>query len=237
MASGAGKQSLFSTLVQLVLLLSVVAVFPFAVLIYELARRVGGAFTQAGAHPAPTFVIVLILVIAAVVAIGAVLSILSHTTALVGGFIVYGVTGFYSFYPDVDAGWSTLWAASYGIVGAFVTPQLRRFSIWALGDDSYTDVSGNHSSGDSKSSHTRIDPTFEEPVEPSTPFPLYDADALAALEILGLGKDATAGDIEKSYRFLAKRFHPDANGGDRRFEAFLRQVIEAYQKLKQGGFC
>jgi curved DNA-binding protein CbpA len=34
-----------------------------------------------------------------------------------------------------------------------------------------------------------------------------------------------------------KRFHPDANGGDRSFEERLRDIIRAHDVLKAAGLC
>ena len=58
-----------------------------------------------------------------------------------------------------------------------------------------------------------------------------------AFELFQLPQTASREDIRAQYKLLVKRFHPDANGGDRSFEARLREVIEAYQVLKASGFC
>lgn len=58
-----------------------------------------------------------------------------------------------------------------------------------------------------------------------------------AFETLGLAANATAGDIKSRYKELVKKHHPDANGGDRGSGEQLRAVIQAYQLLKQAGFC
>lgn len=57
------------------------------------------------------------------------------------------------------------------------------------------------------------------------------------LTALDLDDAANASDIKKRYKTLVKRLHPDANGGDRRSEAKLREVIQAYNYLKQAGLC
>jgi molecular chaperone DnaJ len=48
---------------------------------------------------------------------------------------------------------------------------------------------------------------------------------------LGVSKDAPAGDIKKAYRKLARKFHPDANGGDARAEERFKEISEAYDVL------
>jgi curved DNA-binding protein CbpA len=58
-----------------------------------------------------------------------------------------------------------------------------------------------------------------------------------AFDTMGLGANATAKDIKTRYKELVKKHHPDANGGDRGSEDRFREVIQAYQLLKQNGFC
>jgi hypothetical protein len=58
-----------------------------------------------------------------------------------------------------------------------------------------------------------------------------------ALEVFQLEQGAGREAIRARYKLLVKRFHPDANEGDRGSEEQLRAVIEAYKTLKSGGFC
>ncbi|MEF2071405.1 J domain-containing protein [Consotaella aegiceratis] len=58
-----------------------------------------------------------------------------------------------------------------------------------------------------------------------------------AFETLDLAQDAAGDAIRTRYKSLVKRYHPDANGGDRGSEDRLREVIQAYKLLKQSGFC
>ena len=53
-----------------------------------------------------------------------------------------------------------------------------------------------------------------------------------ALDTLHLAHDATLLEIKARYKELVKRFHPDANGGDRGAEERLKQVIKAYGVLR-----
>lgn len=50
-------------------------------------------------------------------------------------------------------------------------------------------------------------------------------------EILGLERDATADDIKKSFRVLARETHPDANPDDPTAEERFRDIAEAYEVL------
>lgn len=49
--------------------------------------------------------------------------------------------------------------------------------------------------------------------------------------ILGVGRSASAGDLKRAYRRLARKYHPDINPGDRETEAVYRRVTEAYETL------
>jgi len=50
-------------------------------------------------------------------------------------------------------------------------------------------------------------------------------------EILGVSKDATAEEIKKAYRNLAKKYHPDTHPGDRQAEAKFKEINEAHSVL------
>ena len=48
---------------------------------------------------------------------------------------------------------------------------------------------------------------------------------------LGVAKGATADEIKKSYRKLARKYHPDANKGDPKAEERFKEISEAYNVL------
>lgn len=65
-------------------------------------------------------------------------------------------------------------------------------------------------------------------------------------EVLGVSKNANDNDLKKAYRVLAKKYHPDANPGDKEAEAKFKEASEAYailsdpanrQKYDQYGFA
>lgn len=58
-----------------------------------------------------------------------------------------------------------------------------------------------------------------------------------AFATLELTVSAGSGDIRRRYAELLRRFHPDANGGDRSAETQLQEVVRAHHILKKAGFC
>jgi molecular chaperone DnaJ len=50
-------------------------------------------------------------------------------------------------------------------------------------------------------------------------------------KVLGVTKSATADEIKKSYRKLARKYHPDANKGDPKAEERFKEISEAYNVL------
>ena len=50
-------------------------------------------------------------------------------------------------------------------------------------------------------------------------------------EVLGVPRDADDAALKKAYRVLAKKYHPDANPGDKEAEAKFKEASEAYSVL------
>ena len=48
---------------------------------------------------------------------------------------------------------------------------------------------------------------------------------------LGVKKDATAAEIKKAYRKLARKHHPDVNPGNKEAEENFKKISEAYDVL------
>jgi len=80
---------------------------------------------------------------------------------------------------------------------------------------------------------------FEEAADPaeSRRRPQLTKAQLDALAVLNLEESASLHEIKARYKELVKRFHPDANGGNRGTEERLRQVIKAYGHLRATGFA
>jgi DnaJ-domain-containing protein 1 len=66
--------------------------------------------------------------------------------------------------------------------------------------------------------------------------PLRNAER-KCLRTLNLDETASAQDIKSNYKALVKLHHPDRHGGDRSSEDKLREVLDAYNYLKQAGLC
>src|SRR4051812_29786284 len=49
--------------------------------------------------------------------------------------------------------------------------------------------------------------------------------------VLGLERAASATDIKRAYKRLARKYHPDINPGDRLAAQQFRQIAEAYETL------
>ena len=50
-------------------------------------------------------------------------------------------------------------------------------------------------------------------------------------EVLGVSENATDAELKKAYRQLAKKYHPDANPGDKEAEVKFKEASEAYKIL------
>src|SRR5205823_6721790 len=50
-------------------------------------------------------------------------------------------------------------------------------------------------------------------------------------EVLGVSKSASAEEIQKAYRKLSKKYHPDRNPGDKQADANYKEVQSAYEIL------
>jgi molecular chaperone DnaJ len=50
-------------------------------------------------------------------------------------------------------------------------------------------------------------------------------------KVLGVSKDVSEADLKKTYRKLARKYHPDSNPGDAAAEAKFKEVSEAYSVL------
>src|SRR5689334_1701979 len=48
---------------------------------------------------------------------------------------------------------------------------------------------------------------------------------------LGVSEKATADEIKKQYRKLAKQYHPDSTGGDKAKESRFKEISNAYDVL------
>lgn len=61
----------------------------------------------------------------------------------------------------------------------------------------------------------------------------FSREEARALDTMGLGLDTDRKRLRQRYSELVRRYHPDRNGGDRKFESRLNNVVEAYQLLRK----
>ena len=53
-----------------------------------------------------------------------------------------------------------------------------------------------------------------------------------ALDILGLKYEVKWADIQKQFKGLVKKYHPDKNHGNKKYEEILKKITMAYSHLK-----
>jgi DnaJ-like protein len=112
---------------------------------------------------------------------------------------------------------------------------------WALGRRTaraHGDTSGKQDYRSFRDSHRLFGDAFE--AAPGSGANGHNARPLTgpqarALDVLNLEAGANLHQIKARYKELVKRFHPDANGGDRGAEERLKQVIKAYGVLRASG--
>ena len=61
----------------------------------------------------------------------------------------------------------------------------------------------------------------------------FSREEAQALETMGLGIETDLRILRRRYSELVRRYHPDRNGGDRKYEGRLTRVVEAYQLLRK----
>ncbi|WP_394731097.1 DnaJ domain-containing protein [Altererythrobacter sp. GH1-8] len=61
----------------------------------------------------------------------------------------------------------------------------------------------------------------------------FSPDEARALDTMGLGLETDRRRLRRRYSELVRRYHPDRNGGDRRHEDRLNEVVAAYQLLRK----
>src|SRR3989440_5541154 len=50
-------------------------------------------------------------------------------------------------------------------------------------------------------------------------------------KVLGVSKNASADEIKRTFRKLARKYHPDVNPGDKKAEEKFKEINEAYEVL------
>lgn len=98
--------------------------------------------------------------------------------------------------------------------------------------DSEARFSEEHKARAARFAGWRASPQPSEKERPGRKLKPLEAKSIAALD---LDVSATKQEIKARFKELVKRHHPDSNGGDRAAEDKLREIIQAYNYLKQAG--
>ena len=97
---------------------------------------------------------------------------------------------------------------------------------WKLGERGYA----AWMDGRVKDHHNVLNESAYQP-SPRKFVPRYTKQQRQNLAKLDLDETATLQDIKMRYKQLVKRFHPDANGGDKQAEERFKSINEAYSNL------
>jgi DnaJ-domain-containing protein 1 len=106
---------------------------------------------------------------------------------------------------------------------------------WPLGKRSARAPQSYHFTTETVSDEYSVFGDVAEKEKPRAPERRLTRPQLQALDVLNLEATASLHEIKARYKELVKRFHPDANGGDRGAEERLKQVIKAYGVLRAAG--
>jgi len=144
---------------------------------------------------------------------------------------------YYWFCLDHVRAYNSAWNFCEGFSEADIEAQLRAASCW----ERPTWRLGHWHSGRSAGVEAAMkdfaetfgihgEPGQEQstPRRPSRPWTAEEK----ALAVLNLTPAATWAEIKACYKRLVKRFHPDANGGDKQAEERLKVINQAYSTLR-----
>jgi hypothetical protein len=132
-----------------------------------------------------------------------------------------------AYHKDAMTGHRPTWSMSVNKSGRKNQDSPRQTTTTEGAEWSYKDPLGLFDAGAVPQRGTRK--------KPAAPRRVLSPRTRVALDTLGLDDNAPAPIIKAKYKELVKRFHPDANGGDRSFEARLQDILKAYDALKSAG--
>ncbi|MCB1546341.1 MAG: DnaJ domain-containing protein [Hyphomicrobiaceae bacterium] len=128
-----------------------------------------------------------------------------------------------AFQKDAVIGHRPTWQMGAGNATGPVSDTARRFAAWQAqknAQDAFGFFGGKQQA--------------EAKPEPSRTRPLRTLER-KALDTLHLDAGATKVEVKARFKELVKQHHPDLNGGDRSCEDKLREIIQAYNYLRQAG--
>ena len=77
------------------------------------------------------------------------------------------------------------------------------------------------------SQNNELDPSFDNMRQFR-----FDQNDIKSFRILGLNVGVKWSNVQKKFKKLVKKFHPDMNSGDKKFEDKLKNITLAYTQLK-----
>jgi hypothetical protein len=124
---------------------------------------------------------------------------------------------------------------SWDFFAGMTEKDIERFRVDAVVGHRPTWPMGKRAARARVQNDSRFDNMTEAAPEPRRAERRLTGLQLTALATLDLEETAALHEIKARYKELVKRFHPDANGGDRGAEERLKQVIKAYSVLRAAG--
>lgn len=123
--------------------------------------------------------------------------------------------------------YNATWNYYIGMSEAEVEADIRRDTVWQRP----TWPLGPGSAGYNHRFRWQDDGSGEPPEQPQTPPPRAASPLARALITLELEPPVTVATVKARYKLLVKRYHPDANGGDKASEERFKTISEAYRMV------
>lgn len=147
------------------------------------------------------------------------------------------LTDYYWFCLDHVRAYNAAWNYCAGFTEAEIEAQIRSATCWErptwrlgqwhsyraeAGMAAFSDGFRSEAEGSERDNRSQRRPGRQTPSDKTAP----------ALAVLGLTAVATPAEVKSRYKRLVKRYHPDANGGDKQAEERLKVINQAYTTLR-----
>ena len=91
----------------------------------------------------------------------------------------------------------------------------------------------HHHIYDNISDHVETNQKTRKPPPEDPPRDSFESTSESEIDSFDFSSSSSEEDIKNRYRQLAKKLHPDTNGGDKNFEERLKLINEAYSEFKR----